>query len=223
MIHAEDQILLLERFNNLENDFLSTVIINGAEPVGDNKGIIQGKGGVELREVQSKSRILLQGLVQVNYPAKGNINPIAGELNLEAGINFDSRGIEKEEEILWREQYFLTLTGKGQERLWLYFSIPDQLCFQIQSPSGKIILDKRMTVNWRKEELHPIRIRWGNSLEIFLDQVQVANEAWSGLWNGEKVNLEESLLYLGSNISARGTESNLQVSEFSIRTPKSPH
>lgn len=162
--------------------------------------------------------MILQGLVQANYPAKGNINLAEGELNIKAGLYFDPLTVEKEENILWREQYFLTLSGKDGVRLWLYHVLPDQLCLQIQSASGKIIFDKRTTVNWKKEELHEIRICWGSRLELFLDQSPIVSEVWNGLWNGETVDLEEAQLYIGSNISARGTESTFQVSEFSIRS-----
>jgi hypothetical protein len=184
--------------------------------VGDFAGGRPTKGG-EFVAGKFGQALQFHGLMEMWYPAPGNINLSAGSAEFRVALNFDAAPTLKNPGLL-SNQLFLTVWGADLSRVCVY-SCLNVLCVGVWDRERQLVCYANYPCDWRKGEWHHVELRWGRQLELWCDDKRQATQDWFGLFGPIDVKPEELKLSFGSHIGWSGVHSEFALDEVRVLGP----
>ncbi|MBC8875979.1 MAG: hypothetical protein H8E44_41675, partial [Planctomycetes bacterium] len=186
------------------------------KPSGSFTGGRPRKGG---RFVDGRFGKALQfhGLMDMRYPAQGNINLSAGLAEFWVALNFDAEEVIKDPGRL-SNQMFFTVWGPGGSKVCVY-SCLKVVCVGVWDRQRQLVCYGNFTEYWKTGDWHHLELRWGRQLELWCDQKRRATLDWQGLFGPIDVQPDDVRLSFGSHIGWSTVESEFALDEFRILGP----
>lgn len=212
-----DRTLLLD---HLDEDFApdgvrctKPAIIKSA---GDFTGGRPGKGG-EFVPGKFGKALQFHKLMQMQYPATGNLDLSAGVVEFWVALDFNAAEVLKNPGVL-SNQLFFTVWGSGRSQACVYSTL-GYTCVCVYDQERQIVCYGNFEGAWKKGEWHHLELKWGRQLELWCHgERRIANE-WNGLFGPVDVKPEDLRITLGSHIGWSTVESEFAVDELRILGP----
>ncbi len=212
-----DRTLLLDHFDeNFVPDGTRCTTPAAITPAGDQTGGRVGKGG-EFVPGKFGSALQLHKLMQLQYPAAGNLDLSAGLAEFWVALNFDAAEVIKHPGVL-SNQLFLTIGQPGGNHVCVYSTLINT-CVGIWDRQRQLVCYGAFPGYWKKHEWHHLELRWGRQLELWCDGHRKVTQDWQGLFGPIDVKPEELRLFSGSHIGYSNVESEFALDEFRILGP----
>jgi len=214
---SSDRTLLLD---HLDEDFTpdgklctKPVAIN---PAGELSGGRPGQGG-KFVEGRFGKALQFHGLMQMQYPAVGNINLSAGVVEFWAAFDFDAAEKIKDPGLL-SNQLFFTAWGPGGSMVSIYSTLVNT-CVGMWDKQRQLVCYASISGYWKKGEWHHIELKWGRQLELWCDGKNAGSQDWQGLFGPIDAKPEDVRITFGSHIGWSGVHSEFLLDEFRILGP----
>jgi hypothetical protein len=186
------------------------------KPAGDHTGGRPGKGG-EFVPGRFGKVLRFHKLMQLQYPAVGNIDLSAGLAEFWVALNFDAAKVMKHPGVL-SNQVFLTIGQPGGIHVCVYSTL-GRTCVGVWDKQRQLVCYGAFSGFWKKGEWHHLELRWGRQLELWCDGRREVTEDWQGLFGPIDVQPEDLRLYFGSHIGFSNVESEFALDEFRVLGP----
>ena len=156
-------------------------------------------------------------LMQLQYPADGNIDLSAGVAEFWVALSFDAAEVVKKPGVL-RNQLFLTVGEPGGTHVCVYSTLVNT-CVGVWDKQRQLVCYGSFPGYWKKDEWHHLELRWGRQLELWCDGRREVTQDWQGLFGPIDVKPEELRVCSGSHIGYSTVESEFALDEFRILGP----
>ncbi len=212
-----DRTLLLDHF---DEDFVpdGTRCTRPAaiKPAGDHTG---GRVGKDAKFVPGKfgSALQFHKLMQLQYPADGNLDLTAGVVEFWVALDFDAAEVVKHPGVL-SNQLFLTVGQPGGSHVCVYSTLVNT-CVGVWDRQRQLVCYDSFPGYWKKHQWHHLELRWGRQLELWCDGRREVTQDWQGLFGPIDVKPEELRLFFGSYIGYSNVESEFALDELRILGP----
>ena len=159
----------------------------------------------------------MHGLMQMTYPAAGNINLSAGAADFRVALHFDAAEKIKNPGVL-SNQMFLTVWGSGSSMVSVYSTL-GHTCAAVWDRNRQIVCYTSFPGFWKKGEWHHLELRWGRALELWCDGRKQSSQEWAGLFGPVDVKPADVRLTFGSHVGWSNVESEYALDEVRIQGP----
>ena len=184
-------------------------------PAGDFTGG-RPMAGCEFVEGKLGGAFQFHGLTAMQYPAAGNIDLTAGQLDFWMRYGFEP-DLAKVPAI-HRNQLLFQLDPPGNA-IFSVYSVLKSICVATWDQQRSIVCYIAGTTAWHQGEWHHIQVRWGRRLELWLDGERRAERDWIGIFGPMSFEPADVRMFLGSRISYSTVESEFAVDELRILGP----
>lgn len=203
-LHAYDgEVLLSDSFESLES------------PAGVER-VARGTG-IELVEGSKGQALQLAGETIVIYPAPGHVDPDGGELSFKVRLDFDPTVESDAHKKQWRNQVFLTFTGKGKSFVKLYTTLSGVIIY-VSNEAGDRVWIRQHLMTMGPDKWIGVGLRWGEKLELVIDGEPVFDNPQSGLFGNVPYDTADQRIILGTPPGS-GIENKLTFDELVISGP----
>ncbi len=175
-----------------------------------------GKGG-EFVLGKFGNALQFHKLMQMDYPASGNLDLRAGVIEFWVALDFDAEEVIKNPGKL-SNQLFLTVWGPESSMVCVYSTL-SQTNVAVWDKQRQIVCQGGFPGYWKKGEWHHVELRWGTTLELWCDGKREIQQDWQGLFGPMDVKPKDLRLTLGSHIGFNDVESEFAVDELRILGP----
>jgi hypothetical protein len=163
------------------------------------------------------SGLQLRGLAQLAYPAPGNLNLSAGNLEFWVALSFDTAEVKKNPGVL-SNQLFCTIWGTGGSSVCVYSTL-GYTNVAVFDRDRALVCHGNFAGDWKKGEWHHLQVRWGQQLELWCDGRREVTKDWFGLFGPIDVKPEDLRMGFGSQIGWSTVESEFTLDEIRILGP----
>ena len=212
-----DRTLLLDHFDEgFVPDGMRCTRPETMKPASDQTG---GRVGKEGTFVPGKFGAALQfhKLMQLQYPADGNIDLSAGVAEFWVALSFDAAEVVKQPGALCN-QLFLTVGQPGGTHVCVYSTLVNT-CVGVWDKQRQLVCYGSFPGYWKKHEWHHLELRWGRQLELWCDGRREVTQDWQGLFGPIDVKPEELRIFSGSHVGYSTVESEFALDELRILGP----
>ncbi len=159
----------------------------------------------------------MHGLMQMVYPAAGNLDPAAGQVDFDVAFHFDAAEQIKNPGKL-SNQMFLTIWGSKGSMVSIY-SCLSVTCVGVWDHHRQLVCYASVPGYWKKGEWHHVRLCWGQALELSVDGQAAPRKEWTGLFGPVELKPEDLRLTFGSHIGWSDVQSEYALDEVRILGP----
>jgi len=183
---------------------------------GDFSGGRPTEGG-QFTEGKFGKAFQFHGLMQMSYPAGGNLDLSAGSVEFWVALNFNAAEVKKDPGVL-SNQLFFTVWGPGSSMVCLYSTL-GHTCVGVWDRERQLVCYGHFEAEWKKGEWHHLELKWGRQLELWCDGERRVTQDWYGLFGPLDVQPEDLRISLGSHLGWSTVESEFMIDEIRLLGP----